>query len=88
MNEAQCMNTLTHASIPYLLGVQIKEKPFSLVMQFIGEDTESVTIYKLLNQTVAKSLSLTTNEWISILVDIAEALFTFITKGFCTVMST
>ena len=30
MNEAQCMNTLTHASIPYLLGAQIEEKPFSL----------------------------------------------------------
>ena len=28
MNEAQCMNTLTHASIPYLMGVQIEEKPF------------------------------------------------------------
>ena len=89
MNEAQCMNTLTHASIPYLLGVQIQEKPFSLVMQFIGEDTESVTVYKLLNQTMAKPLSLTTNEWISILVDIAEALFHVHNKGFlhCDVKS-
>ncbi|XP_028410459.1 CTD kinase subunit alpha-like [Dendronephthya gigantea] len=91
MNEVQCMNTLTHASIPYLLGVQIEEKPFSLVMQFLGEDTESVTIHKLLhaNQTMAKPLTLTTNEWISILLDIAEALSHVHNKGFlhCDVKS-
>ena len=62
---------------------------FATVMQFLGEDTESVTIYKLLNQTMAKPLSLTTNEWISILVDIAEALFHVHNKGFlhCDVKS-
>ena len=78
-----------HVSIPYLLGVQIEEKHFSLVMQFNGEATESVTIYKLLNQTMAKPLSLTTNEWISILVDIAEAVFHVHNKGFlhCDVKS-
>ncbi len=56
IKEAQCMNTLTHASIPYLLGVQIEDRPFSLVMQFLGEDTESVTIHRLLYQTMAKPL--------------------------------
>ena len=89
IKEAQCMNTLTHASIPYLLGVQIKERPFSLVMQFLGEDTESVTIHKLLYQTMAKPLPLTTIEWISILLDIAEALSHVHNKGFlhCDVKS-
>jgi serine/threonine protein kinase len=86
MNEAQCMNTLTHASIPHLLGVQIEEKPFSLVMQFLGdEDMESVTIH----QTMPKHLLLSTNEWISVLLDIAEALFHVHIKGFlhCDVKS-
>jgi hypothetical protein len=54
MNEAQCMNALTHASIPHLLGVQIEEKPFSLMMQYLGEGMESVTVHKLLHQTLAK----------------------------------
>ncbi|CAB4006339.1 serine threonine- kinase HT1-like [Paramuricea clavata] len=90
MNEAQCMNTLTHASIPYLLGVQIEEKPFSLVMQFVGdENLESVTIHKLLHQTIPKHLLLSANEWISVLLDIAEALFHVHIKGFlhCDVKS-
>ena len=83
MNEAQCMNTLTHASIPHLLGVQIEEKPFSLFMHFVGdEDTESVTIHKLLHQTMPKHLLLSTNKWISVLLEIAEALFHVHIKGF------
>ncbi len=50
MNEAQCMN----ASIPHLFGVQIEQKPFSLIMQYFGEGRESVTVHKLLHQTLAK----------------------------------
>jgi hypothetical protein len=45
MNEAQCMNILTHPSIPHLLGVQIDEKPYSLVMQFLGEGMKSVIVH-------------------------------------------
>ncbi len=89
MNEAQCMNILTHPSIPHLLGVQIDEKPYSLVMQFLGEGMKSVTVHKLLHQDMAKYLSLSTNEWISILLDIAEGLFHVHQKGFlhCDVKS-
>ena len=71
-----------------LIRVQIGEKPFSLVMQFVGdENLESVTIHKLLHQTIPKHLLLSTNEWISVLLDISEALFHVHIKGFCTVMS-
>ena len=41
MHEAQCMNPLTHPSIPHLLGVQTEEKPYSSVMQFLGEGMNS-----------------------------------------------
>ena len=58
INEAHCMNALTHASIPYLLGVQIEEKHFSLVMQFLGEEKESVRVHKLLHQATINQLSL------------------------------
>ena len=37
INEAKCMNTLTHPHIPQLLGVQITQKLYSLIMEFIGE---------------------------------------------------
>ena len=89
MNEAQCMNALTHASIPHLLGVQIEQKPFSLIMQYLGEGMESVTVHKLLHQTLAKKMSLSNNEWISVLLDITEALFHVHKKGFlhCDVKS-
>jgi serine/threonine protein kinase len=89
MNEAPCMNTPTHPAIPHLLGVQIDEIPYSLVMQFLGEGMESVTVHKLLHQDMAKHLLLSTNEWISIFHDIAEALFHAHQKGFvhCDVKS-
>ncbi|CAB4035864.1 serine threonine- kinase, partial [Paramuricea clavata] len=89
MNEAQCMNTLTHPAIPHLLGVQIDGKPYSLVMQFLGVGMESVTVHKLLHQDMAKHLLLSTNEWISVLHDISEALFHVHQKGFlhCDVKS-
>ena len=78
------MNILTHPSIPHLLGVQTEEKPYSLVMQFLGEGMNSVTVHKLLalHQDMEKHLSLSINEWISILLDIAEALFHVHQKGF------
>jgi hypothetical protein len=44
-------------------------------MQFLGEGMKSVTFHKLLQQDMAKHLLLSTNEWISFLHDIAEALF-------------
>ena len=76
------MNALTHASIPYLLGVQIEEKPFSLVMQFLGEEKESVTVHKLLHQATINLLPLSVNEWISVLLDITDAIYHLHSKGF------
>ena len=89
MNEAQCMNALTHPSIPHLLGVQIDKKPYSLIMQFLGEGMESVTVHKLLHEDMGKHLSLSKNEWISILHDIAQSHFHVHQKGFlhCDVKS-
>ena len=82
MHEAHCMNALTHPSIPHLLGVQIETKPFFLVMQFLGEGEESATVHKLLHQGTINDLSLSTNEWVSVFTDIAEAIFHVHTKGF------
>ena len=47
INEAKCMNILTHPNIPQLLGVQVACKPYSLIMEFIGEDNKSSTVHQL-----------------------------------------
>ncbi len=87
MNEAQCMNALTHASIPHLLGVQIEQKPFSLIMQYLGEGMESVTVHKLLYQTLAKKCPSLTMSGFQFYLTSQKLSFMFIKKFFCTVMS-
>ena len=47
INEAKCMNILTHPNIPQLLGVEVACKPYSLIMEFIGEDNKSSTVHQL-----------------------------------------
>ena len=74
INEAKCMNILTHPNIPQLLGVQITSKPYSLIMQFIGEDMKSSTVHQLLQDSNAESSPLSVAEWISVCVDIVEGV--------------
>lgn len=75
IHEAQCMNVMTHPSIPHLLGVQIEERPYSLVMQYIGNSNmESFTVHKLLSQSTTKQSPLSTIEWMSASSDITEAV--------------
>ena len=45
------MNILTHPNIPQLLGVQVAFKPYSLIMEFIGEDNKSSTVHQLLQES-------------------------------------
>jgi hypothetical protein len=46
--EAIFLPKLSHICIPLLLGVQLDKKPISLIMQFIGENSQSITVFKLL----------------------------------------
>jgi serine/threonine protein kinase len=48
INEAKCMNILTHPNIPQLLCVQTTCKPYALIMEFISEDMKSSTVHQLL----------------------------------------
>ena len=74
INEAKCMNILTLPNIPQLLGVQIKRRPYSLIIQFIGEDMQSTTAHQLRQNSDRKGLQLHTSEWISVCLDIVEAV--------------
>ena len=70
INEAKCMNILTHPNIPQLLGVQITSRLYSLIMQFIGENLQSTTVHQLLQNSDTKGSQLHMSEWISICLDI------------------
>ena len=54
---------INEANIPQLLGVQITSKPYSLIMQFIGEDMKSSTVHQLLQDSNAESSQLSVAEW-------------------------
>ncbi|CAB3981856.1 Retrovirus-related Pol poly from transposon opus [Paramuricea clavata] len=82
INEAKCMNILTHPNIPQLLGVQTTCKPYALIMEFIGEDMKSSTVHQLLEETSSKGSPLLTPEWISVCVNIVEAANHIHSKGY------
>ena len=82
VNEAKCMNILSHPNIPQLLGVQITCRPYSLIMEFIGQDAKSSTVHQMIEETSAKSSSLLVHEWVSVCVDITEAVDHIHSKGY------
>ena len=73
--EAMFMQKFSHRCIPLLLGVQLEKKPISLVMQFIGENSKSITVFKLLFDPLYQQASkMSTKTWLCICYDIADAL--------------
>jgi serine/threonine protein kinase len=82
INEAICMNILTHPNIPQLLDVKITTKPHSLIMQFIGEDIKSSTVHQLLQDSNAQRSPLSLAEWISVCIDIVEGVKHLQSKGY------
>jgi serine/threonine protein kinase len=82
INEARFMNILTHPNVPQLLVVQITCKPYALIMEFIGEDMKSTTVHQLLKETGPKLSPLQTPEWISVCLDIVEAVNHIHSKGY------
>ena len=82
INKAKCMNILTHPNIPQLLGVQITRGPYSLIMQYIGENLQSTTVHQLLRNSDTKGSQLHMSEWISVCLDIVEALSHIHSKGY------
>ena len=74
--EALSMQKFSHRCIPMLLGVQLEKKPVSLVMQFIGQNNKSITVFKLLfdPQYEHQALEMSTKTWLRICYDITDAL--------------
>ena len=88
LKEAQIMQALTHRNILAIIGVQLEMKPISLIIEFKGEQSTSLTISKLLSserdvQTVQDLQTLlTTKDWLVISHDLTEALSHIHAKGF------
>ena len=82
--EAMFMQKLSHRCIPLLLGVQLERKPISLIMQFIGENRKSITIFKLLFDPLYQhqTSKMSTKTWLRICYDIADALDHMHQKGY------
>lgn len=78
LKEVRIMQTLVHPNIPTVLGVQLENKPYSIIMEFVGKAGSSLTINKLL-QNVYK---LGKKEWIIISYTVADALNYMHKKGF------
>lgn len=78
IKEAQTMQALAHTNIPTILGVQIEEKPYSIIMQYLGEGNTSSTVHNLLqgNNNLRK------NDWVKICYNVADALNHVHKKGF------
>jgi len=64
------MQLLSHANIPTTLGVQLEQKPFSIVMEFTGEQRSSSTVHELLK----RENTLDERTWIKISFNVADAL--------------
>ena len=58
------MNILSHPNIPQLLGVQITCQPYSLIMEFIGQDAKSSTVHQMIEETSTKCSPLFAHEWV------------------------
>ena len=82
--EAHYIQLFAHQCVPHLLGIQVEKKPFSIVMQFLGENLESMTIHKLLHNSKFNDifLSLSVSDWFQVCYDIVDALHHLHQTGF------
>lgn len=78
IKEAQTMQALVHPNIPTILGVQIEEKPYGIIMEYLGEANTSFTVHDLLHETN----SLEKKDWVKISHNGADALNHVHKKGF------
>lgn len=74
--EAYYMQLFSHRCVPHLLGVQVKSKPYSIIMEFLGYGLESMTIYKLLYDKQFEHVRsvMSQGDWFRVCYDITDAL--------------
>ena len=82
--EAQYMQMFSHRCIPHLFGIQVEKNPLSLVMEFVGENSQSMTVHKLLFDSNAAKIrsSMSLKDWLCVCYDITDALDYMHQKGY------
>ena len=83
-NEAKHMQVFSHRCIPHLFGIQVERKPLSLIMEFVEENNQSMTVYKVLYDPTAEKtkLGMSIADWLRICYDIADGLDHMHQKGY------
>lgn len=72
------MQALVHPNIPTILGVQIEEQPYGIIMEYLGKANTAFTVHDLLHETN----SLEKKDWVKISYNVADALNHVHKKGF------
>lgn len=82
--EAYFMQLFSHRCVPHLLGIQTQAKPFSLVMEFLGHGVESMTVHKLLFDSIfsQERATMSVQNWFRVSYDIADAIHYMHEKGY------
>ena len=82
--EALYQQIFAHRCVPHVFGINNTKKPYSLFMEFVGKDLQSLTIHKLLYDKQSMDImgSMTVPDWFRVCYDIADALQYIHEKGF------
>ena len=88
IREAKVMQSLTSPRFPFIIGVQIKEQPYSIIMQFIGrpEQRKSSTLYQVVadknEMYVDMRDSMSKRDWIRVCQDATDGIQHLHSAGF------
>ena len=82
--EAKYMQMFSHRCVPHLFGIQVENKPLSLIMEFVGDNNQSITVHKMLFDLTASGIrsSMSIKDWLCICYDITDALDHIHKKGY------
>ena len=82
--EAYYIQLFSHRCVPHLIGLQTQMKPYSLIMEFLGDKTISMTVHRLLfdSKFNDQKLMMRTAKWCRVSYDIADALHYIHEKGY------
>lgn len=82
--EAHYMQLFSHRCVPHLIGIQTEITPYSIVMEFLGHGTQSMTVHRLLFDSAFNEVKsmMSTSNWHRVCYDIGDALHYIHEKGY------
>ena len=82
--EAHYMQLFSHRCVPHLIGIQTKIQPYSIVMEFLGHGTQSMTVHRSLFDAAfnEQKLIMSIPNWFRVCYDVGDALHYIHEKGY------